>query len=316
MPIILIPSKNIYKIGNRSTPDNIISSVEQGANAVTVNYGNLFIRDYVFNFYEINSSANGVTELYKDAKNTEGFSFSVTTDPDGSLRANARLVLRVDKNTLSVSHLKIAKETLLKTDPQIVTVKTTENESFNLSNYNPETGVAEFDYSLLIRQPLASDTTKNMYLLSSTISLVGEYITLQEVTEKFGKGERALSLPANELIQATGGTINAQNAEIANKIIENYVNGKEVRKILCSIDDYFEYDKGATDYKGKKAINIKTAEMSFKLGAQVIPMVRDANGSDIPLSTYLGGNPKVFWVRGNKIFYDGAVWQELYLQEV
>jgi hypothetical protein len=45
-------------------------------------------------------------------------------------------------------------------------------------------------------------------------------------------------------------------------------------------------------------------------------MVYGANGQDRPMSLYQNGSPKVFKVLGTNIFYDGAVWQELSLQEL
>jgi hypothetical protein len=56
--------------------------------------------------------------------------------------------------------------------------------------------------------------------------------------------------------------------------------------------------------------------MSFQIGDQVIPRVYGVDGKDRPMSTYKNGSEKVFQVLGSKIFYDGAVWQELSLQEV
>jgi hypothetical protein len=74
------------------------------------------------------------------------------------------------------------------------------------------------------------------------------------------------------------------------------------------------------------AINIQSIEiisveavvdnMSFRLHDQVIPKVMGADGTDRPMSKYKSGNPKVFEVVGSNIIYDGAVWQELTLQEV
>lgn len=56
--------------------------------------------------------------------------------------------------------------------------------------------------------------------------------------------------------------------------------------------------------------------MIFDLHSQVTPMVMGADGTDRPMSKYKSGNPKVFEVVGSNIIYDGAVWQELTLQEV
>ena len=90
----------------------------------------------------------------------------------------------------------------------------------------------------------------------------------------------------------------------------SYKHGKETATIRCSISDY--YDNGEKSI----AIDNSTGKMSFDIGDQVIPMVYGADGKDRPMSTYKDGSSKVFEVLGVKKFYDGAVWQELSLQEV
>ena len=57
-------------------------------------------------------------------------------------------------------------------------------------------------------------------------------------------------------------------------------------------------------------------DMVFKIGDKVIPMVYGADGQDHPMSLYKDGSAKIFQVLGTKIYYDGAVWQELSLQEI
>lgn len=98
---------------------------------------------------------------------------------------------------------------------------------------------------------------------------------------------------------------------LGNEIISSWQNGKETATIRCSISDYY-------DTNDVKAISIdnSTGKMSFNMYDQVIPMVYGADGKDRPMSTYKDGTPKVFSVLGSNIFYDGAVWQELSLQEV
>lgn len=95
----------------------------------------------------------------------------------------------------------------------------------------------------------------------------------------------------------------------SDKIIEEYKNGKETATVLCEISDY--YDEG-----GARVIDINGNKMSFDIGDEVIPMVFSADGVDRPMSRYKGGSAKVFRVCGLKFIYDGAVWQELTLQEV
>lgn len=55
--------------------------------------------------------------------------------------------------------------------------------------------------------------------------------------------------------------------------------------------------------------------MTFHIGDKVVPYKYSANGKDIPMSLNKDGTAKIFAVIGNKMIYDGAVWQELSLQE-
>jgi hypothetical protein len=91
---------------------------------------------------------------------------------------------------------------------------------------------------------------------------------------------------------------------------EKYKIGKETATIRCSIADYFDGDEKVI------SIDNSTGKMSFKMYDQVIPMVYGSDGKDRPMSLYKDGSAKVFQVLGSKIYYDGAVWQELSLQEI
>ena len=127
------------------------------------------------------------------------------------------------------------------------------------------------------------------------------------------------SVDGNELMQ-TRNYIKDENENITENAIgtmygktrKKYERGKETATIRCSVGDYYDYDSG------DKVISIdnSTDKMSFKMYDQVIPMVYGADGKDRPMSTYQDGSPKVFQVLGSNIYYDGAVWQELSLQEL
>lgn len=56
--------------------------------------------------------------------------------------------------------------------------------------------------------------------------------------------------------------------------------------------------------------------MTFSVGDRVVPHIMGAQGSDAPMSQDQYGSAKAFEVVGTNIYYDGAVWQELTLQEV
>ena len=135
------------------------------------------------------------------------------------------------------------------------------------------------------------------------------------------KGTKVFSVEGNELMQENNYYVNESLNAITRQFqetIDDYKNGKETATIRCSISDYYYYIEGANENKGLKVISAdnSTGKMSFKMYDQVIPMVYGADGKDRPMSLYQDGTPKVFQVLGSKIYYDGAVWQELSLQEV
>lgn len=126
-------------------------------------------------------------------------------------------------------------------------------------------------------------------LISKTQSSTGDYPTIYKV---YFKTKRAIE-------------------ESFYKTQKFYEKGKETATIRCSINDYYDYESG------EKVISIEDTSlpMSFKIYDKVIPMVYNSKGADEPMAKLKDGSPKVFKVLGRRIFYDGAVWQELYLQE-
>ena len=75
---------------------------------------------------------------------------------------------------------------------------------------------------------------------------------------------------------------------------------------------YTSASDGAKFLKGNDKIRTK---MSFRMYDEVIPMVLNSNGEDVPMSQNKDGTAKHFIVVGSNIYYDGAVFQELSLQE-
>ena len=72
----------------------------------------------------------------------------------------------------------------------------------------------------------------------------------------------------------------------------------------------------STDYENPRIeYAYVDAEMTFKIGDRVIPQIFTASG-DQPMSKNSDGTPKVFKVLGVNIINNGALWQELTLQEV
>jgi hypothetical protein len=82
--------------------------------------------------------------------------------------------------------------------------------------------------------------------------------------------------------------------------------------ILCSISDYY-------DQNGNKVIDTNDTtpnpKMLFEEFDLVIPYIFNAKGKDEPMSVDKQNVAKTFVVVGVEPFYDGAVWQRLYLLE-
>ena len=140
-------------------------------------------------------------------------------------------------------------------------------------------------------------------------------ISLTNGAVVYGNGNSPYSIDQNELIQSTAKTYGISTTEyISRSILQGYKYGKETAVLKCSISDYFdENDELAISADGK--VGSTPDRMTFQNGDEVIPMVCGADGKDRPLSQK-NGEPKVFKVLGVKCFYDGAVWQEISLQEV
>lgn len=135
-------------------------------------------------------------------------------------------------------------------------------------------------------------------------------INISDGSAVYGSGEKPFSLSRNELMQESATTLGYKTTEfLANNILSQYATGKETATILCSISDY--YDDNGTLYVSTKNDELP---MTFQIGDEVVPMVFGADGKDHYMSMK-NGEGKVFSVIGTKVFYDGAVWQELYLQE-
>lgn len=146
-----------------------------------------------------------------------------------------------------------------------------------------------------------------------SISINGDTseFTINETNIEIGDTKKQYKVSESGLLQV--GMSPTPN-ELFEKTLDAYKNGKETATILASIGEYYDND-GNLAISTKKEIN-GNAKMVFDIGDEVIPQVYGADGVDRPMSLYPDLTDKVFRVCGTKIFYDGAVWQELTLQEV
>ena len=158
--------------------------------------------------------------------------------------------------------------------------------------------------------------------LSIVMTLEGTKKDYEQITEEYGEedSDKTFHYEGNELFQTTN--THSQYTDdnkltlhkyISDIILEQYESGKETMTLRCSFSDYFYND-------GIIAIKIDDAEnkyyANFEIGNTVIPMVKSSDGFDHPISQKIDGSAKEFRVVGTRCIYDGAVWQELTLQEV
>lgn len=196
------------------------------------------------------------------------------------------------------------------------------NELMQTDNYKNEQKILSENIDYWVGK---SSTSSQTYFYTS-VHLYNEYPldTYVEYTTPSGTTGvaviKAFENTHSPAIESTGAyvTINrvyrplvSTTYEYFKQTQQDYAKGKETATIRCSIGDYFDYDSG------EKLISIdnSTGKMSFNIGDEVVPMVFGADGNDTPMSLTSSGLPKKFSVLGSKIYYDGAVWQEISLQE-
>jgi hypothetical protein len=89
-----------------------------------------------------------------------------------------------------------------------------------------------------------------------------------------------------------------------------------IPKFSSSVTETIDGDNQESLLSVDRVYTQDTIPMTFVEGDAVIPHIMGANGYDEPISAYNNGEAKLFKVVGTNIYYDGAVWQELTLQEV
>lgn len=178
--------------------------------------------------------------------------------------------------------------------------------AYSTGGTHPFDGALYLSGSSVWYEPVSVEFT--LYGDTIGIDLVDKTVYINGQTAK-----KVHSIDGNELMQ-TSNYYSVKGTKAIEKMYGNtqkqYANGKETAVIRCSIGDYYD---GAR----RKIIDISdtTKPMKFSIGDEVMPMVYGADGKDYPMSLYKDGTQKVFTVLMTKPYYDGAVWQELTLQE-
>lgn len=320
---IVIPSKNIYSVSLNKIADNKITAVDVSlydTNKVketisftwsgetplltnefverTAKIKEIKIRPDV-EFYEVKEKydENGFFEEYEYKPITSGFSYPSE-------------YFKIDNPHVSGDPL----------DPYDYVVF---KQGFSYSDGSDTTSYLTFGLTdnlralAVVHEPTLTTGIKSFYVKSYSIVMKVEGVKkdFPETNKSYGQEtdtRNRFSINGNELFQTTsrfgGENSYSPYGWSVERILTNYSNGRETAIVRCSISDYF-------DTVGVKMIDICKQKMTFDINDIVIPFVFGENGSDVPLSKK-NGEARSFAVVGLKFIYDGAVWQELTLQEV
>lgn len=324
MPIIKIPSSNIYSTAekklianNTITADQIKSSRFSSANGDASNVLNLSfykqgsLGDYDFTFVgnqsDINEFVFSKPTIYEtDNMRSSGtiklkmkdFSISQTsTNSDGSLVITSHKLKSIKRwavyNT-STGQLAPTEEIIATYEPQIMSMADK---------------TATLVYSLSVYYKIGN---LQFYLLSDTVSLFGEYFEKSETTLSSGttNAPNTFTLPSNELdnISNQYASSSYSNWKLS-AVISKYSKGKEVLVLRCSLAKYYDTDDNLVICPDNS-----TYPTVFENYDVVVPYAF-TNKGEVPLRTNLDGTPKIFEVIGVDFIYSGAFWQELTLQE-
>lgn len=126
------------------------------------------------------------------------------------------------------------------------------------------------------------------------------YYGTAEVFVGFGGGVRDLSI---SIISSSAGLFN-KSAEY----------DSEKGNIICRVFGFITGLTATIKITGT-LVDIPDTSMTFHIGDTVIPYVYGANGKDKPMSLKKDGTPKEFKIVGKGLIYDGAILQNLTIQE-
>lgn len=189
------------------------------------------------------------------------------------------------------------------------------NELMQTSNYWAETGENAIERAFSATQQEYANGKETATLRCS----IGEYYGDKEFSVRFGSELSSYEDTAVYELFVSGDQKLAEG---------DIVYFKNHAVVITEVDEDYYAVVGRKDilsmYKWQsvvaKQLKISTKEkgvpMLFSEYDQVIPMKLGADGKDHPMSVYRDGTPKVFNVLSVHPYFDGAVWQELELQEI
>lgn len=277
----------------------------------TINHGVLGVESYSFGTLNLNGlQSGGVVETFSK-EILEKNLYTAISSSGGVTSASSRVVFENETNIKTLSYRKITENKV---------------DYFIIKDVKILIGTKQYKASWTSGNPYSSGTTTA--ILTGTgkeynperieITIYGNTIgvSIESYNINYQSGNKPSTISGNEILQDSATTssfdIYPTTEFLSKLVLENYKNGKETASLLCSIGEY-------KNQSGKVVISEKITNekipMTFRIGDIVIPYILSSTGVDIPMSKYKDGKPKEFKVVKIEIIDDGAVWQELTLQE-
>jgi hypothetical protein len=313
MPIIKIPSSNIYDKSPISFNKKSVASIES-TKFISEN-GSILTEGLTATFYEM-TSIEASTYKYV-GENTDKNKFPFTLN-EATGKATAEITLETkDLARLAISGDTITSHKLRTKKTWAIFVKDKYVGTQEIIKvYTPviksyKNHIITLEYTVGVVDGLGG--TNFTVLLTDNISIVGEYFDTEKetvVTDVGGTNSNTIKLPTNELESTSNLYSNESFAEFKTTLVRSrYFNGKEVYTLKCSVANYYDKD-------GNISISLSDSAypMAFEKYMIVEPYIHTSRG-EVPLSTNIYGTPKQFEVIGVDFSYRGVVWQELTIQE-
>lgn len=337
MPIVKIPSKNIYSVENTGVlTKNKISKCSATLKNTVRQYG------------EISNFSIKLLSIVKDNESTKidyiGDDTSVNNVPfmlNGSVAENINSLneaiplvfninnvadIRTNINQRVTNLGYIIKQNCynLTTNEYIERVKFNSSYISNLettpfffeSQKNPKVlswyGVHSIDTGII---DINNKVFKEIVVVEENISVFGTYITSTDKIFNYPPNPndtQVFQLPTNELSQSENsyrGQSSSYYEYLSKKVISQYKDGKEVIRLKCSVGDYYDAASGDLVISAES----DNMPMTFKKYDIVEPYIFTSEG-EVPFAIDKNNLPKKYQVLGVDFDFSGVVWQTLTLQ--
>jgi hypothetical protein len=335
MPIVKIPSENVYSIENaEALIKNKISKCSATLKNVVRQYGEISNVSIKLLSIEENNSSTKINYIGNDTSvNTVPFALDgsaaenidelgqpipllfnldnvadIRTNIDGIVTNLGYIIKQICYNTSTEEYIERVKFNSFLTPvstPFSFEPKKNPNVLTWVGIHSIDTGIIDIDKELF----------EEIVVVEENITVFGTYITSTDNIFNYQSSTnnvRVFQLPTNELSQSQNsyrGQKSSYYEYLSKKVISQYKNGKEVIRLKCSVGDYYDAENGSLVI----STTSENIPMTFKKYDIVEPYIFTSEG-EVPFAIDKNDLPQKYQVLGVDFDYSGVVWQTLTLQ--